>query len=1384
MAQLAATEQALFYPTDVPVVQTFVEKHINFKHYKVHAFDPCVGDGVALAAFANVVKRQHRKIMTWGIELEKNRAELAKKVIDHVLHSPFENVKFNSVPDFIFMNPPYDMVNGERAEILWINMVAPLLTTGHSMLLVLPEMFFEGGKHHNKLRTTLYKNNLRLHGKYNNSYDEERVGAFKFPDPYYEKFKQYIVLVTKTYSPIMEKKIHVEGVVGEVKIKMDVSTTEASSPNNFSMIPLETVENTKSLIFEKKEALFGKPTSSIPVNPLQPMRDEIMAAMIAGGMFSGIKIDNLVVRGGTTVKTIKEINETDSSRETIETQSMTAHVSVLDINTGLITSYDSSTDEFGIYIEKIAKQVAELYKKENPSICLPEDIARLRLKFQDVHAPRAINGHANGLFENQVISAATIMRRWELNKSVIVIGEMGTGKGQRYSDIILTPTGWTTFGELHIGSEVIGVDGKPEKVIGLYPQGKRDFYRVTFSDGSWVDVTDNHLWEVQSTNDRFRGKPARVMETTELLRLGVKQSYNNRKWHIPMVEPVQFKSQEIPLDPYLVGALIGDGGLSTKSVIFTNDDPEIRQRIAHALPKDVYLQHISRYDFRITAGKNTNPVHQALVNLGLADCHSNDKFIPKSYLYNSMSVRVALLQGLLDTDGSVDHRKGTSIEYTSVSDVLIFDVKELVESLGGLAVLNWRIPKYKYNGEEKEGQKAYRLHISLPPEIQPFSTNRKLSKYQPRTKYPITRSIESIEPIGQEEAICIAVDHPRQLYVTREYIVTHNTITSIAATVGQVRYRKSDAQKIVVLLPSKDDIVNKWKEEIAKSCRDIPHKIYDIETITDTQKAFKQDGLTFILVKESMLKRSSPLARIEKVEKCFNCGSKNELVNVNGEIPENDNEYVYCNSCGVSYQTYVRSLQNTGDRKVKAYASIANYILKHYSKSYALIVDEAHQFKGGDSARGYASGSIIRGAWRALIMTGTFYNGYASSMYYLLYRAFGSFRENNSYEGVKDFVRLYGLEEKITKEIKKDPKYSFSGYNVNKAVRVKEIPGIHPSMIAIMLPFTVFMKLSDMNFFLPPKKEYTLFLDLPEEVSKKVNIYLGKIYDDAIEDMKNGNMSLKGQLTWAKAATHDIYPIGDEVGKHKLEPLQPEKLAPKEEALLRILSEKKAKGYPTLIYYIQTERRPIQNRLINLASQYGIKIDYMPSTEKNRVRFIEKALAGGADAVFCNANLVKEGIDLLQFKAIVWYGVTRDAFLVNQANFRIYRIGQTHEVEIYYLGYNKTYQAESWMDTAQKVAAMSAMHGDVRTGLAALLGEKSMISEVQNVMIEYEKFESDLTMSDLSDIINFTKMKPKAVSHQEDNWYDKMEQWKSKNNVVAAPASKKAKTPTAQPTLF
>jgi hypothetical protein len=175
-------------------------------------------------------------------------------------------------------------------------------------------------------------------------------------------------------------------------------------------------------------------------------------------------------------------------------------------------------------------------------------------------------------------------------------------------------------------------------------------------------------------------------------------------------------------------------------------------------------------------------------------------------------------------------------------------------------------------------------------------------------------------------------------------------------------------------------------------------------------------------------------------------------------------------------------------------------------------------------------------------------------------------------------------------------------------------------------------------------------------------------------------------------------------------------------------------------------------------------------------------LEAGTDVILCNPGLVREGIDLLQFKAIIWYGMTDDAILVNQANARIYRIGQTHETYIYYLGYNKTYQSERWAITAKKVAAMSAMHGDVRSGLAALLGETSMITAVQDVMIEYEHRESDLTMEELPEIQKFAVglasapaiMKANIPVVSQDNWYEQMENWKKANKVEEKPKKRKA----------
>jgi hypothetical protein len=370
---------------------------------------------------------------------------------------------------------------------------------------------------------------------------------------------------------------------------------------------------------------------------------------------------------------------------------------------------------------------------------------------------------------------------------------------------------------------------------------------------------------------------------------------------------------------------------------------------------------------------------------------------------------------------------------------------------------------------------------------------------------------------------------------------------------------------------------------------------------------------------------------------------------------------------------------------------------------------------------------------------------------------------------------MYGLEQKITKQIKKEGQYSWSGYNVKNSTRVKELPGIHPAMIAMMLPYTIFMKIEDFGKPEYDKAEFTLFTDLGKTPEEKITRYLNAIKEEAIDQMKSdGSMSLMSQLTWAKAAVYDVYPIGDDVDGFGLPPIEPAILAPKEEALLRLVQWTKKDGYPSLIFYIQTDRRPIDIRLAHWFTKYGMKLRYMPSTVNKRVEFIEDALNSGADAILCNPNLVREGIDLLQFGAIVWYGVTPDAILVDQANARIYRpLIQDHSVKMFYLGYNGTYQSEQWTTTAKKVAAMSAVHGDIRKGLAALLGEDTLITTVQDQLIKYKRVDSQLTLSDLPELEVWEPKIQKEIEVVKEDPIEVTDEWKPKvcNNENAVQLS-------------
>ena len=374
-------------------------------------------------------------------------------------------------------------------------------------------------------------------------------------------------------------------------------------------------------------------------------------------------------------------------------------------------------------------------------------------------------------------------------KAIEVIAmPQGTGKEQPLSSNILTPNGWAKMGNIKVGSEVIAADGSIAKVTGVFPKGIKDVYRVSFKDGTYVDCGLEHLWEVKTCEDRRNKKNARIVTTEQMLNnyiLGKNSKTPYHNYSIRLVKPIQFKSKlnEDDIKPYILGALIGDGGLSRNTIKFTTSDNEILQRIEKELDKEDKISKFSgnNYDYGIASKitKRDKLGHLLKCNTllkleeyGLMGKRSEDKFIPKKYLYANIQERIQLLQGIMDTDGWTDKRDALC-EFDTTSEQLCKDVLELIRGLGGKASYSTKQGKYKNKEKVIECQKVYRIYFTIRG-INPFYLKRKAEKFS-EPKFNYQKIITNIEKVRQEECQCIMIDHPEHLYVTDGYTLTHNT---------------------------------------------------------------------------------------------------------------------------------------------------------------------------------------------------------------------------------------------------------------------------------------------------------------------------------------------------------------------------------------------------------------------------------------------------------------------------------------------------------------------------------------------------------------------------------------------------------------------------------
>lgn len=367
-----------------------------------------------------------------------------------------------------------------------------------------------------------------------------------------------------------------------------------------------------------------------------------------------------------------------------------------------------------------------------------------------------------------------------LRKCVDLIG--ARTKSLRYGSLVYTKNGPVRIENLSVGDKVSHPFMEDSTIEEIFDFEDKDIYRVHFRDGNFVDCCEDHLWEVYKRYPytSINKKKHSVLSTKDIasdLYVGNPSKGVEYKWDVKLPNPVKYIDQNIPVDPYIIGVLLGDGSL-IKTCTYTSMDQEIVDYVNNYFSGLGYEVKVDQDDpAKKCVSYRINGFQDKLREVGIFGHNCYTKFIPNIYKYNSEEVRLEVLRGLLDTDGSctVDPRSKTSRNtFTSVSRQLIEDLCEIVTSLGGIAT-----PRPQTTTFLGESFSSFKCEIRLPNNVVPFKLSRKAYISNNRKIGDLKRSIIKIEKVGVDNARCIRVSNDDGLFLTDHHIITHNCGKSV-----------------------------------------------------------------------------------------------------------------------------------------------------------------------------------------------------------------------------------------------------------------------------------------------------------------------------------------------------------------------------------------------------------------------------------------------------------------------------------------------------------------------------------------------------------------------------------------------------------------------------
>lgn len=414
-------------------------------------------------------------------------------------------------------------------------------------------------------------------------------------------------------------------------------------------------------------------------------------------------------------------------------------------------------------------------------------------------------------------------------KKKVVELQTGGGKGLINGTPVRTLHGWTNIEDLKVGDKVMGETGEFHSVTGVYPQGVKDLYRFTFRDGRQIVTDESHLWSVKYCPKGTGWCTTKgVLSTKELLEYQANLKTGLSRFYIPLIENKVFEPNiDLPIDPYLLGVILGDGSIKSNYIRIEKPVKELHELLASILDSmgvtysfKSFIKKCKLFSggtrdklvMQTSISKSVSPANkeffEKLEKLGLLELRTVDKFIPSEYLTAGTEQRLELVRGLMDTDGYPTEHGGVEIGF--ISERLADQTRELLFSLGCMVTKRMKRPTYTHHEVKKTGRDYYRMHVRSRSIIELFKTEERRSRAQSKTQYTdgLHLRIESIEKLPEQgHTTCISVDNPTKLFVTKDYLITHNTLCTLFAVYG-IGER--------TLLSIKPMYIQRWLDDVTK----------------------------------------------------------------------------------------------------------------------------------------------------------------------------------------------------------------------------------------------------------------------------------------------------------------------------------------------------------------------------------------------------------------------------------------------------------------------------------------------------------------------------------------------------------------------------------------